>query len=137
MLESTARESGYPNYLRVGNRPEMIASVLETWAVEHQVKVLFIEPGKRTQNAFIESFNMRVRDELLNPNRFRTIFDVKKTRLSHGDEATMPSIHTVPSIIARPRSSSLFTILPNLHRNHWPHDGTYPISKTPKRAKPD
>jgi len=38
----------------------------------------FIQPGKTTQNAFIESFNSRVRDELLKPNRFRTIFDAKQ-----------------------------------------------------------
>lgn len=41
--------------------------------------MLFIEPGKPTQNAFIESFNARVRDELLNPNRFRTIFEFNET----------------------------------------------------------
>ena len=77
MLDALAREHGYPSFLRVDNGPEMIASVLEAWAVEHQVEMLFIEPGKPTQNAFIESFNSRVRDELLNPNRFRTIFEVK------------------------------------------------------------
>lgn len=54
--------------------PNTIATILERWADEHDVELLFIEPGKPTQNAFIESFNARVRDELLNPNRFRTIF---------------------------------------------------------------
>jgi putative transposase len=39
--------------------------------------MLFIQPGKPTQNAFIESFNSRVRDELLNANRFRTIFEAR------------------------------------------------------------
>jgi putative transposase len=37
------------------------------------VTLVFIQPGKPTQNAFIESFNARVRDELLNANSFRTI----------------------------------------------------------------
>lgn len=57
--------------------PEMIAGKLDDWSVELGVKLLFIQPGKPTQNAFIESFNSRVRDELLNANRFRTIFGVQ------------------------------------------------------------
>ena len=39
--------------------------------------MLFVRPGKPTQNAFIESFNSRVRDELLAPNRFRAIFEAR------------------------------------------------------------
>jgi len=76
-LDETAREHGYPNCLRVDNGPEFIASALETWAHEHSIELLFIQPGKPTQNAFIESFNSRVRDELLNAHRFRTIFEAK------------------------------------------------------------
>jgi len=74
-LEEVAIEHGYPKWLRVDNGPEHIASILERWADEHEVKLLFIEPGKPTQNAFIESFNARVRDEVLNPHRFRTSFE--------------------------------------------------------------
>ena len=59
--------------------PEFIAGALERWGLDHSVELLFIQPGKPTQNAFIESFNSRVRDELLNPNRFRTIFDATDT----------------------------------------------------------
>ena len=76
-LESAAREHGYPKSLRIDNGPEFIASALEDWADEHRVGLLFIQPGKPTQNAFIESFNSRVRDELLSPNRFRTIFEAR------------------------------------------------------------
>jgi len=77
MLEAIAHEYGYPSFLRIDNGPEMISSALEAWAVAHGVTLLFIQPGKPTQNAFIESFNSRVRDELLNANRFRTIFEAK------------------------------------------------------------
>lgn len=78
-LEEVACEHGYPKCLRVDNGPEHIATTLELWADEHGVELLFIEPGKPTQNAFIESFNARVRDELLNPHRFRTIFEFNET----------------------------------------------------------
>ncbi len=56
---------------------DFIASALEIWAHNHTVELLFIQPGKPTQNAFIESFNSRVRDELLLMNRFRTIFEAR------------------------------------------------------------
>ncbi len=78
-LEQVALQHGYPKRLRVDNGPEHIASVLERWADEHEVELLFIEPGKPTQNAFIESFNARVRDEVLNPHRFRTIYEFNDT----------------------------------------------------------
>lgn len=78
-LEEVAMVHGYPKCLRVDNGPGHIASVLERWADEHEVELLFIEPGKPTQNAFIESFNARVRDEVLNPHRFRTIFEFNDT----------------------------------------------------------
>jgi putative transposase len=45
--------------------------------LENSVDLLFIQPGKPTQNAFIESFNSRVRDELMNAHRHRTIFEAK------------------------------------------------------------
>jgi len=76
-LELVAREHGYPHCMRVDNGPEFIASALEVWAQDHNVELLFIQPGKPTQNAFIESFNSRVRDELLMTNRFRTIFEAR------------------------------------------------------------
>lgn len=76
-LEDAAREHGYPKCLRIDNGPEFVASALEAWAHEHGVELLFIQPGKPTQNAFIESFNSRVRDEFLIANRFRTIFEAR------------------------------------------------------------
>jgi putative transposase len=56
----------YPSALRVDNGPQRIASALEQWAPEHTVELLFIQPGKPTHNAFITSFNPRVRYGLMN-----------------------------------------------------------------------
>jgi putative transposase len=47
--------------------------VFMQWAARHGIDVQFIEPGKPTQNAFIESFNGRLRDECLNTNWFPTL----------------------------------------------------------------
>ena len=76
-LDDVASQFGYPSALRVDNGPEFIASALEQWALENTVELLFIQPGKPTQNAFIESFNARVRDEVMNAHRHRTIFEAK------------------------------------------------------------
>lgn len=47
------------------------------WGAEHQVELHFIEPGKPTQNGLVESFNGRVRDELLNLRCFADVFTAR------------------------------------------------------------
>ena len=50
--------------------PEFISKALDLWAYEKNVKLRFIQPGKPVQNAYIESFNGKFRDECLNDNVF-------------------------------------------------------------------
>src|SRR3954468_16730287 len=56
---------GLPESLRLDNGPEFISSTMKAWAAKHGVKLDFIQPGKPTQNAHVESFNGRFRDECL------------------------------------------------------------------------
>ena len=72
-LDGVARTRGYPTYLRVDNGPEFISKVLDAWAYQHGVQLVFIAPGKPTQNAHVESFNGKVRDEFLNEHWFTSI----------------------------------------------------------------
>ena len=51
---------------------------MESWSEQRGVRLNFIEPGKPVQNAFIESFNGRLRDECLNANWFVTLQDAKE-----------------------------------------------------------
>jgi putative transposase len=95
-LKQVARDHGYPDCLRVDNGPEFIATALEMWAHEHTVELLFIQPGKPTQNAFIESFNSRVRDELLMMNRFRTIFEARAAAESWRNEYNRTHSYSSP-----------------------------------------
>jgi len=67
----------YPHRLRVDNGPENCSRAMLEWAVEHDVELHFIEPGKPAQNAWIESFNARVRDEFFNLRSFRALDDVR------------------------------------------------------------
>src|SRR5256886_16267806 len=54
----------------VDNGPEFAGRVLDAWAYRRGITLAFIQPGKPTQNAFIESFNSRLRDECLNAHWF-------------------------------------------------------------------
>jgi len=78
VLEEVARERGYPQAIQVDNGPEFISRVVDQWAFEHGVELHFIEPGKPTQNAFIESFNGKFRDECLNENWFLTLQEARE-----------------------------------------------------------
>ena len=64
-LDSVAAIRGYPNRLRIDNGPELTSTALLNWSIDHDVKLHFIDLGKPAQNAWIESFNARARDEFL------------------------------------------------------------------------
>ncbi len=64
---------GVPAHLRSDNGPEFIARILRRWLDKLNVKPLFIEPGSPWENGYIESFNGKMRDELLNGEIFYTL----------------------------------------------------------------
>src|SRR5437763_16507058 len=66
VMERLREERGLPQILVTDNGPEFAGQALDVWAYERGVKLHFIEPGKPVQNAFIESFNGKMRDECLN-----------------------------------------------------------------------
>jgi putative transposase len=63
----------------VDNGPEFAGRVLDAWAYRRGITLAFIQPGKPTQNAFIESFNSRLRDECLNAHWFVTVTEAQHT----------------------------------------------------------
>jgi transposase InsO family protein len=68
---------GAPEFLRSDNGPEFIAQAVRTWLADSGVNTLYIEPGSPWENAYIESFNGRLRDELLNREVFATLAEAK------------------------------------------------------------
>ena len=66
---------GAPKTIRVDNGPEFISKALDRWAYENGVTLDFSRPGKPTDNAFVESFNGRLRDECLNSHWFLSLAD--------------------------------------------------------------
>jgi len=78
VLDRIAANRGYPVMLCMDNGPEFILLALAEWAEKHAVKLEFIQPGKPTQNAFIERFNRTYRTEILDFYLFKTLNEVQE-----------------------------------------------------------
>jgi putative transposase len=68
---------GVPAYLRSDNGPEFTARRVRQWLTKVGVQTLFIEPGSPWENGYVESFNGKLRDELLNREIFDTLLEAK------------------------------------------------------------
>ena len=73
ILDRAARFRGYPSAIRTDQGPEFTGRALDQWAYDNQVKLKLIQPGKPTQNAYIESFNGKFRDECLHEHWFQSV----------------------------------------------------------------
>jgi putative transposase len=73
VLDRVAVERSLPAMLRTDNALEFCGRTMLTWAHERGVTLRFIEPGKPNQNAYVESFNGRLRDECLNEHWFTSV----------------------------------------------------------------
>lgn len=79
LLDKLVERYGKPARLRSDNGPEFISRDLQDWCKEHEVILHRIEPGKPTQNAYIERFNGTFRREVLNANTFYNLAQVRQT----------------------------------------------------------
>lgn len=73
ILDRLAMSRGLPKAIRTDNGKEFCGRAMLTWAHQRGVQLLLIEPGKPNQNAYIESFNGRFRDECLNEHWFTSL----------------------------------------------------------------
>lgn len=76
-LEMLKELRGLPKMIRVDNGPELISASLDAWCKENSITLLFIQPGKPTQNSYVERCNGSIRRELLNAYLFQTIDEVR------------------------------------------------------------
>lgn len=85
-LDRAIGERGAPESITVDNGSEFASSLMDRWAYENGVKLDFIRPGRPVENGYIESFNGRLRDELLNVSVFLSLADAQtKLRLWRSD----------------------------------------------------
>jgi putative transposase len=120
VLERLSDGRGLPAIIQTDNGPEFTGRVLDQWAFERGVKLKFIEPGKPIQNAFIESFNSRLREECLNEHVFVSLPDarnkIENWRIEYNRERPHSSLgHLTPEEFAanNQRSSAIA-------RTAWP-----------------
>ena len=72
-LEQVIEWRGKPAAIRCDNGPEYISNELITWANQHQITILYIQPGKPTQNAYVERFNRTARHEWLDLHMLESV----------------------------------------------------------------
>jgi putative transposase len=71
------RVHGEPAYIRSDNGPEFIAKAIQEWLAVSGVKTLYIEPGSPWENAYVESFNGKLEDELLGGELFTSLLEAR------------------------------------------------------------
>jgi putative transposase len=76
-LERLVGEYGPPSFLRADNGPELIADALREWCRMSRIGISYIEPGSPWENPWVESFNGRARDEMLNIEEFGSLLEAQ------------------------------------------------------------
>ncbi len=124
VLDRLGVERGLPTLIQSDNGPEFTGRVLDQWAYDNQVRLQFIEPGKPIQNAFIESFNSRLREECLNEHVFVSLDDARRKieqwRIQYNRERPHSSLgYLTPEEFA---AAAEQTRSENAARTAWPAD---------------
>lgn len=109
VLDRIASERGLPEAIVLDNGPEFRGRALAAWSEERGVRLEFIQPGKPVQNAFVESFNGRLRDECLNANWFTSLNDARRKieswRRDYNEQRPHSSLaYMAPAEFARTRA---------------------------------
>ena len=78
VMDRVAACRGYPAKIRMDNGPELTSIKMAEWAEEYGVELKFIQPGKPTQNSYVDRFNRTYRDEVLDLYVFRTLSEVRE-----------------------------------------------------------
>jgi putative transposase len=105
-LAKAAVQRGMPEHLRSDNGPEFIAEAVKVWLTKEGTKTLYIEPGSPWENAYSESFNSRLRDELLNGELFSSekeaVVLLEHWRRAYNEERPHSSLgYVAPAVFAR------------------------------------
>ena len=106
VLERIGQQRGYPGRVRTDNGPEFISRRFEGWCQQKGITVVHIEPGKPVQNAHVESFHGKLRDECLNASWFANLFEARRKiaawRKEYNEERPHSSLgYVAPAEFAR------------------------------------
>lgn len=114
VLEAIVAERGVPQAIRCDNGPELTSRHFLAWCVERQIELVHIQPGKPTQNARIESFHGRLREECLAVSWFQNLFDARRKiaawRKEYNEERPHSSLgYKTPREFAQAQAAGFYT----------------------------
>ncbi len=105
VMEQLKGDRGLPKQIRVDNGPELVSSTFVDWCEEHDIQLVYIQPGKPQQNGFAERFNGSFRREFLNAYLFESLGQVREMawfwQLDYNDERPHESLGNLPPRIYR------------------------------------
>jgi len=118
ILERLAVQRGLPQAIRTDNGREFCGRAMLTWAHDRGVRLFLIQPGKPNQNAYIESFNGRLRDECLNEHWFVSLahakVEIEAWRREYNEERPKKSLGGLtPSAYAKQLAGKSVTLPPD------------------------
>ena len=107
ILDQLGEFRGLPETIVIDNGPEFTGKAMSEWAYRTDVKLAFIRPGKPIENAYVESFNGKLRDECLNEHWFLALSDarerIEKWRIEYNSERPHSSLKDLTPIEFRER----------------------------------
>ena len=106
LLDEICAQRGKPSIIRSDNGPEFTGKAMLNWAHRNSIALKLIEPGKPNQNAYVESFNGRLRDECLNEHWFVSLAharaEIERWRKEYNEERPKKSLGGLtPAVYAR------------------------------------
>lgn len=114
VLEQIVSERGQPQAIRCDNGPELTSRHFLAWCIDRQIELLHIQPGKPTQNARVESFHGRLREECLSVSWFQNLFDARRKiaawRTEYNEERPHSSLgYKTPREFAQAQAAGFYT----------------------------
>ncbi len=114
VLERLRETRGVPQVIQTDNGPEFTGHRLDGWAYQNRVRLFFIEPGKPVQNAHVESFNGKLRNECLNLEWFSSMREaqqlIEEWRVNYNQFRPHSALNdTPPEIWQRDQVEKLYT----------------------------
>ena len=118
ILDRLAMQRGLPQAIRTDNGKEFCGRAMLTWAHARDIRLFLIQPGKPNQNAYVESFNGRLRDECLNEHWFVSLahakVEIETWRCEYNDERPKKALGGLtPSAYARQLAGKSATVTPD------------------------
>jgi putative transposase len=123
-LDSICSQRGRPSVIRTDNGPEFCGKAMLTWAHRNAVTLRLIQPGKPNQNAYVESFNGRLRDECMNEHWFTSLHHgrvvIEEWRREYNEERPKRSLGGLtPAAYAKQLAEKAVTIAGNSRSDRY------------------